>query len=217
MALRGIIFDHDGTLVDSEGVHFSLWRDVLNPLGISFSLEEYLEHHCGVPTLTNAQVIVDQYQLPLSAETLYQQKQAALAGWLKIQPFPLMQGAREAMVRCKSAGLRIGIATGASDTELNSSMIAHHLQPLVDASTTRDQVSHSKPAADTYTRTLKQLQLNADDVIAVEDSATGLASAKAAGLRCIVVAYAFAAGQDLSAADYTVANLSDAASLALTL
>lgn len=217
MAISGIIFDHDGTLVDSEGVHFSIWQNLLLPYGISFSKTEYLQHHCGVPTRRNAELIVAQHELDISPEELYQKKQHEMQQWLQQQCFPAMHGARAALLQCHSAGLKIGVATGAGQLETQSSLQSHNLDSLVAAVTTREMVTNSKPAPDTYLQTLDALQLRADVCVAVEDSTTGIASAKAAGLACIAVAYDFAKGQDLSRADHYAANLLEAVAIALAL
>ncbi|WP_018414427.1 HAD family hydrolase [Teredinibacter turnerae] len=217
MSLHGIIFDHDGTLVDSEGVHFSIWQEILAGMSVGFTKEAYLLHYCGVPTRKNAEDLVAQHNLPITADELYRTKQQRLEQRLAATPFPAMPGARDAMVQCRQAGLKVGIATGANRFELDTSIAAHNFGDFVQAATTRDDVTRSKPAPDTYLRTLEQLQLPATEAIAVEDSTTGIAAAKAAGMRCIAVAYEFAKGQDLSAADYHVDDLSAAAALAISL
>lgn len=217
MSLRGIIFDHDGTLVDSEGVHFSIWQEILASMEVSFTKAEYLLHYCGVPTRKNAEDLVALHKLPITAEELYQIKQQRLEQRLNATPFPSMPGARTAMAQCQQAGLKVGIATGANRFELDTSIAAHQFGDFVQATTTRDDVARSKPAPDTYLRTLDQLQLSASEAVAVEDSATGISAAKAAGMRCIAVAYEFAKGQDLSAADYQVDDLTAAAALAISL
>ncbi|WP_045860957.1 HAD family hydrolase [Teredinibacter purpureus] len=218
MAITAIIFDHDGTLVDSEGIHCSIWQDLLKEdHGISFSKQEYLAHHCGVPTLTNAEVIVQQYSLNLNPEQLYEINRKRLAVWLEHNSFPLMPNARAALDKCRQAGLKMGMATGASRSEAGGSIASHQLAEYFSVVTTRDDVTNTKPAADTYKQTAQQLGVKPEHCIAIEDSSTGVQSAVAAGIACIAVENEFSDSQDLSKARWQVANLMEAVDLALSL
>ena len=215
MSTLGIIFDHDGTLVDSEGIHFDIWQQLLAGYGLDFSRQEYLDDYCGVPTLQNAQLIINQYKLALSAEQLSTRKQEAITKRLLSAPFPLMPGAKEALIYCQNAGLAIGLASGAGRAELESTLNEHQLAQFFQAVTSKDDVKNSKPAPESYLTTLKKLKLPANHCVAIEDSNTGIRSAKSAGLYCIAVTYEFAKTQDLSIADEQVISVDQAAINAL--
>lgn len=210
MPFKAIIFDHDGTLVDSEGVHFSIWHKLLKELHIDFSKEAYQKDHCGVPSLKNAQLLVEHYETGLTAEQLCLRKQAHLSAWLEQQPFPLMPLAREALQACRDKGLKIGLATGASDLEAGATLSGHQLQAFFDVVVTKDQVRHSKPAPDTYLLAMEKLGVEAAQCVAIEDSFTGVAAAKAAHLTCVSVSYEPAKQHDLSRADAHAKDLLDA-------
>ena len=72
---------------------------------------------------------------------------------------------------------------------------------------TRDDVANAKPAPDVYLHALQLMQLNADACIAIEDSPTGLRSALAAGLPCIVVRNEYSRGLDFSGATAVVDSM----------
>ena len=74
---------------------------------------------------------------------------------------------------------------------------------------TREDAARPKPAPDLYAEALRRLGLVADDAVAVEDSANGVAAARGAGLRVVAVPGPVTAGQDLSAADLQVASLAE--------
>lgn len=210
MSFKAIIFDHDGTLVDSEGVHFSIWHTLLKDRNIHFTQEAYQKDHCGVPTRKNAELIVEQYETGLTAEQLCELKQEHLKAWLGKQPFPLMPMALEALQVCRDKGMKIAMATGAGDLEANATLAGHQLGSFFDAVVTKDQVRHSKPAPDTYLLAIEKLGVKASECAAIEDSFTGVAAAKAAQLTCISVAYDQAKQHDLSRADGHAKDLLDA-------
>jgi len=47
--IKAVLFDHDGTIVDSEGVHLELWREVLKPFGVIINRKEWIVKYPGVP------------------------------------------------------------------------------------------------------------------------------------------------------------------------
>ncbi len=82
---------------------------------------------------------------------------------------------------------------------------------------TIDQISQPKPAPDAYIYCLDQLELNADEVIAIEDTPASIASAKAAGIMTIATPGATTREQDFSAADLVLSSLEGVASQYLDL
>lgn len=73
----------------------------------------------------------------------------------------------------------------------------------------REDVEHGKPAPDLYLLAVERLGLASDDCLAVEDTATGVAAAKAAGLTVIAWPNAMTAAMDFSAADYVLDDIED--------
>ena len=67
---HAVCFDHDGTLVDSEPIHYRLWRDVLADHRIELTEAEYKARYAGVPTLANAHDFVARHRLPVTADAL---------------------------------------------------------------------------------------------------------------------------------------------------
>lgn len=213
MALKGVIFDHDGTLVDSEKSHFQVWKDIIGEYGVDFPEQEYILHHAGVPTLGNASLLVETYSLPITPETLSKVKEARIAKVFAREGTSLMPFALESVQRCHHLGLTLAVATGATGEEIALSMTRHFDSELFATTVTRDNVEHSKPAPDTYLLALKQLGLDAEQCIAVEDSPSGVNAALAAKLRVIAIANDYSKHQDLSNATYHCQDLSAATTL----
>ncbi len=214
MAFQALIFDHDGTLVDSEALHLACWQQVMSTHGVTVTEQEYIEHHNGIPTLQNAQVFIDTYHLALSADELAADKSALFAVRAERVPPKLMPTTLETLEAASQGGFKTAIATGAGREDLERSMRAHGFHSLVQATATRNDVQAGKPAPDVYLLACELLGVAPAKACAFEDTAAGIASAKAAGLVCFAVPNAYSMRQDLSAADACCENLCAALKLA---
>ena len=93
--IKAVLFDHDGTLVDSEGCHFELWKDILTTYNIDFSELDYREFCAGIPTPANAIALVSRYGLTVSASDLEEQKNQATRNYLAQSVFSFNARSKE--------------------------------------------------------------------------------------------------------------------------
>lgn len=208
--LQGIIFDHDGTLVDSESKHYQLWASLLAEYGIDFPESEYKEHLAGVPTHFNAEYLAQHYSLPISQEQLLAKREQLTQQTLGQVPCPLMPGARELVQWCAQQRLKMAIATGAKALEVQPTLLAYEFGQYFPIVVAHEHVRNAKPAPDAYRQALAQMDLSADSCIAIEDSSTGFQSALAAGLPCLVVQNDYSRGTDFSGAAVVLDSLHEA-------
>lgn len=187
MPLRAILFDHDGTLVDSEPVHFRMWTTVLARYGVSLSEEQYKTHYAGVPTRANAVDLVQRFKLGEEPATLAHAKNLATRDFLLHEAFPLMPGVNEAVAEFRSAGLKLAVVTGAGSNGVHATLDANDLRRHFATVVSGDDVRASKPAPDCYLLALEKLGLHAADCLAIEDTQHGLEAASGAGIRCLAV------------------------------
>ena len=206
--IKAIIFDHDGTLVNSEREHFKVWQSLLREYGVSFEEHEYIERYTGVPTLATAEGIVNTYSLPVSGEALYQAKLKRVEEHFQDTVPELMPGVTECLAFA-SEHFQLAVATGATSSELVHSLQSNQLVSYFSATATGSEVENAKPAPDVYLLAIERLGLRPEDCIAIEDSRSGLMSAKAAGLSCIFIPNDYTKGHDSREADFVVNSLLD--------
>lgn len=199
--IKAILFDHDGTLVDSEPSHCEIWNRVLAPYGIVLSFDEFARDCIGVPVNETAKLLIERYQLPFQATELAAIKDAASDQFQIDEGFPALAGAMELLHEMWSKGLKIAIVSGAGRNSVMNTVARFGLAEKLDAVVTAQDVLHNKPAPDGYLQALTKLGVEAQDAVAIEDSASGIASAKAAGLQCLAIHHDFIPRQALSAAD----------------
>lgn len=212
---EAIFFDHDGTLVDSEGEHCRHWQRVLTEHGIELSADGYKETMAGIPTPTNAENLVRLHGLNVGAETLIRRKGEETRNFLSTNAFPLMPGVREAIDAVRQAGIRIGVVTGAGPHGVASTLRAYGLARFVDVTVSGEDVVRSKPAPDCYLLAMKRLGIEAKGSIAIEDTSHGVSSARAAGIACAAVPNTFSDNQDFTHADGIFGDITSAVAWAL--
>lgn len=203
--LRGIIFDHDGTLVDTEKQHYRIWHQLLAEFGHHLSEADYVREHSGVPTIGSAARIIECYGLDMTPEHLTHIKQKRVAELGEVPP--LMPGAREILHALRDAGIPMAVASGARLSEVERNLRNHRLDHLFQAICSSSQVEHNKPAPDVYLLAAQKLQLAPGECLAVEDTPTGMRSALAAGMSCVVIPSADCHAHDFTAATRVMPDL----------
>jgi beta-phosphoglucomutase len=211
------LFDFDGVLVDSEPVHLAAFNDVLADRGLTIDPRTYAERYLS---LDDARVFHDVLSAAGHGPTVDEVRRLVeakspcfmrrFAGSFRVFP-----GAAEIVARRAARG-PVGIVSSALENEIAFALERMGLAGVVAFVVSAERVTASKPDPAPYRLALEELlQLgHVGSAVVIEDSLGGVASAKAAGLRCIAVAHTYGAeallrgGADAVAAD--LASVTDA-------
>ncbi len=187
MSVVAVLWDMDGTLLDSE----KLWDIGVRELAVELGglMTDDMRHALiGADGPNALRILFDGLGLDRDPEAM-----AAAGRWLEGRvtelmsgPIPWRPGARDALAALRAAGLPSALVTNTkrSITEL----CLRTLGPATfDASVCGDEVDRGKPAPDPYLRAARLLGVDPGDCVAVEDSPTGSAAALAAGCQVLVV------------------------------
>lgn len=208
MKIEAIFFDHDGTLVDSESAHYTMWTEILAHHGVHLAPDHYAKYYAGMPSLQNAQDAVTHFELSnLNPHDLAQIKTQMTADFVQKTAFPLMSGAHSVVCAAHEAGYRLAVVTGAHPPEVNATLRVHALSNCFETVVCASDVAISKPAPDCYVLALKRLRLPAQACIALEDTEFGVAAAVGAGIRTIAIPNAVSSHQNFSQAQTILPNL----------
>ena len=181
--IRAVIFDLDGVLADSEGIHILAWEEVARtyPLpGDRLPLHDWI----GFPDTEIVKDVVREYRLAVSPEELLEHKRRIFRRLIteKLEPIP---GSVEALSELDP--LPLGVATSSSRSEAEPMLrilgIADRFRTVV----TSDEVKHSKPEPDIYLLAAQRLGIATGYCVAIEDSTTGVQSARQAGMTVLAV------------------------------
>jgi HAD superfamily hydrolase (TIGR01509 family) len=194
------LFDHDGTLINSERVHFTLWQEIVASHGAELPDEFYCKVMAGIPVKQNAKDVVKHFSLDAVPEQLAKKKQEKIKAYLSEQAFPLMPWAAETIKECADKGYIIGIVTGGSTLSVEKTLSNYGLADYVSCVVAVEDVTHSKPAPDCYQLAMKKLGVSPAQCVAIEDTYTGMQSAVSAELPCVVIPTTQSATHDFSRA-----------------
>ncbi|MDP2536488.1 HAD family hydrolase [Alteromonas stellipolaris] len=195
-----LLFDHDGTLINSEHVHFTLWQEIVASYGAELTDEFYCKVMAGIPVKQNAKDVVKHFSLDAVPEQLAKKKHDKIEEYLLQQAFPLMPYAAETIKACAEAGYTLGIVTGGSTLSVEKTLTSYGLAQYISCVVAVEDVTHSKPAPDCYQLAMKKLGVSPAECIAIEDTYTGMQSALSAELACVVVPTTQSATHDFTKA-----------------
>ena len=210
MALKAIFFDHDGTLVNSEPEHCRFWQAIMRQYGIELSTADYMALYCGVPGLENAQMLIDEYDLAVSASDLSRSKEAVTQTYLDKQPYPLMPEVHETLDWFQQQNVKMAVVSGAVEKRVLFSMQGHGIGEHFDFLCCGNEVARNKPDPALYKLALRKSGFQADECLAIEDTNVGVQSAIEAGLVCCAIQNDYAPDHDLSEATVVVSNMAEA-------
>lgn len=203
-ALAGVLFDMDGLLVSTESTWFAVECEIMAGLGAAWG-PEHQAALVGGQLRHSAQYMLRAAGDPdLPVEQLEQALIEGMVSHLRREPVGWMPGAAELVADVTGAGLPVALVSSSLrvvvDAVLDS--IGHeHFAVTISA----DDVVATKPHPEPYLSAARALGVEAGDCVALEDSATGSASARAAG--CVVVAVPSVGTVDPDEVDAVVGSL----------
>ncbi|WP_218311644.1 HAD family hydrolase [Alteromonas antoniana] len=204
-----ILFDHDGTLIDSEATHYRLWQEVLAPYDITLSENFYSAEMAGIPVNQNAKDVVRHFGMKVEPQVLADAKHEKTRLFLQSQAFPLMPFAKETVKACAEAGYTLGIVTGGSGLSVKRTLETYELAQYIKTVVAAEDVEHSKPAPDCYLKAAAHLNMTSEQCIAVEDTQHGLEAAINAGMRCVVIPTSHSEKHDFRTASSQYSSLQE--------
>lgn len=178
-----VVFDLDGTLIESEQIWRDVRRDFVTSNGGRWN-ESAQAAMMGMRTNEWAQYMHDRLGVPLNRDVIAQRVVAAVAR--RLQHPPVMPGADAALARLADQ-FRLGLASSAALAVAQTALRATGWERFFEVVVSSDEVERGKPAPDVYLRAIALLGAEPSNAAAVEDSASGIRSAQAAGLAVIAI------------------------------
>ncbi|WP_275553320.1 fructose-1-phosphate/6-phosphogluconate phosphatase [Mixta sp. Marseille-Q2659] len=179
----GLIFDMDGTILDTEQTHRQAWHQVLGRHGLSFD-EEAMIGLNGSPTWKVAQFIIASHQADLDPHQLAAEKTVAVKAMLfdTVRPLPLIDVVKTWHGR-KPMAVGTGSEHAMADALLTHLNLRHYFDVIVGA----DDVPRHKPEPDTFLRCAALMGVAPEKCVVFEDADFGLQAAEAAGMDAVDV------------------------------
>lgn len=181
----GVIFDCDGTLVDSMPVHYRAWTKVLNRVNHPRSFSEQAFYDLGgVPTDRLVEILNERAGTSHDPQELSGLKEKIYLDLLpEVPPIePVVRYARSL------AGKRpISVASGGEAYVVDRALIGAGLRELFPVVVTADQVAQGKPAPDMFLLAAERMGVEPSGCLVLEDAELGRQAAVAAGMACMMI------------------------------
>ncbi|MGW1763325.1 HAD family hydrolase [Streptomyces sp. NPDC002073] len=183
-----VIFDLDGTLVDSEPNYYESGRRTLERHGVAdFGWEEHAAF-IGIGTRETLEILRERHGIAAPVEQLLDEQNAVyleLAG-AATEVFPQM---RAFVARLHADGVPMAVASGSSRAAIDAVLAGTGLDALLTTAVSAEEVPHGKPAPDVFLEAARRLGTQPADCVVLEDAAPGVRAAHAAGMGCVAVPY----------------------------
>ncbi|MCI3923230.1 HAD family phosphatase [Paenibacillus sp. TRM 82003] len=183
--IKALVFDFDGTIINTETAWYLAFRDAYKEHGVELSLEtysqcigtslhafnpyEYLKTHKNLP------IDLDEFRVHIHG------RHAALMEREQVRP-----GVVETLKAAKDAGLKIGLASSSPLEWVQKYLNQLQLTSYFECFRTADHVENVKPDPELYIQAIQALGVEPQEALAIEDSPNGSKAALAAGMHCIV-------------------------------
>ena len=183
---KAVIFDLDGTLVDSMPAHFDAWCEALAKHGAPKHVfpEDVFYSMGGRPTVDIVKEINGEFNLQLDPEAIaYAKRNAFLEKLDKVTVIPdVVEFAKK--IRGE---MPMGIATGGGRIVVEKTLKLTGLSDLFDEVVTADDVKCGKPAPDVFLEVAERLEVDPKDCLVLEDAPAGIMAAQCAGMKVVTV------------------------------
>ncbi|MGL4205753.1 MAG: HAD family hydrolase [Aeromonadaceae bacterium] len=180
---KGLIFDLDGTLVDSMPLHVAAWCKTAPEYGLSVD-GEWIYQYGGVPSRKIAAMLGEAQGITLDCDAVARRKTAYYVAMIgQATPFPAMLH----LVQSMSGRVPMAIGTGSlrSNAELilEQSGLGEYIKTVVAA----DDVTEHKPQPHTFLLAAQRIGVPPEQCLVFEDTQIGRQAAHAAGMKCVMV------------------------------
>jgi HAD superfamily hydrolase (TIGR01509 family) len=186
MSPRAVLWDLDGTLVDSEEFHWRSWRDTMRPEGVDLTYEQFLASFGQ----RNDRIIPGWLGADADAgriRRIGEDKEAEYRRLAEAHGLTPLPGAREWLSTLNAAGWKQAIASSAPGANVEMMLRVAGLGGYFDAIVSAEDVTIGKPDPQVFLKAAEKLRIAPSLCIVVEDAAAGVEGARSAGMRSIGV------------------------------
>jgi|TARA_Y100000310_G_scaffold218161_1_gene219322 HAD superfamily hydrolase (TIGR01509 family) len=204
---KAIIFDFDGVILDTETPDYESWADLFEAYNVQLDLEVWSPLIGGDVAFSVYQHLEDLTGIAFDRPKLRKTRHATYVRM--VESNPVLPGVLEYLESAARLNLSLAVASSSNGGWAQSHLERLGLIDFFSAVRTADDVARAKPHPDVYLAALDALGVAPADAIAIEDSPTGIAAAKRAGIFCVVVPNPMTRNLPVEEADIRLESLAD--------
>jgi HAD superfamily hydrolase (TIGR01509 family) len=178
--VRGVIFDMDGLMLDSERLTSGFWKQAGERIGADIPME-FLDSFRGRNPQAIQEAFLEQFGPEFEFERCRDIKTQLQHEYVKKEGMPLKKGLTELLDYLKEKGIRMAVATS-TDRRLADAMLEKAgVREYFDAFVYGDMVERSKPYPDIFLKAAEEIGVTIEECLVLEDSIAGVEAGKASG------------------------------------
>ncbi|MCB2154556.1 HAD-IA family hydrolase [bacterium] len=205
--IKGIVFDFDGLIVDTELPLFETWQELYQENGGSLPLDFWEEVIGRSDAFDPYETLESQLGHPIDREAIRAEKDRRYRERLARQE--ILPGVLDKLNEAAAAGLQIGLASSSDYQWVDGHLRQFDLRDRFECVFCKDHVARTKPNPELYLKAVEALELAPSEAIAIEDSPNGARAAVAAGLFTVVVPNTLTRSMKFNACDLRLESLAD--------
>lgn len=185
MNIKGVIFDLDGLMIDSERFHFDAMAVLVSRYGKNHD-EAWFEPMVGMDNIACAKFVIAETNIPLTPDAYIKENYDVILEFLPefCQPNPGLLDLIDDLI---DSEMMLGVASNSYQPYVNEALSSLGILEHFNCILTAGDVPNAKPAPDLYLAAADCLGLEPNQCIALEDSAVGMTAALQAGILCAVI------------------------------
>ena len=203
----GVIWDMDGTIVDTASKHYDAWKTVFSSRGIAFSRSDFKKSF-GLRNDDIIREILGQKASPEEIQSVSREKTELFREAVRREGVRAMPGAIELLTALHGMGIPMAIASSAPTRNIETFIKMLSIGPFITAVASGEEVTHGKPAPDIFMLAARKLNIEPGCCAVIEDAVGGISAAAGAGMRSVGVA-ANHTKKSLELADIVVDSLAE--------
>ena len=184
--LKGIIFDFDGLLVDTEIVSLKMYDQLLHEYGSEMTEEIYARYYSGQTEENNVRKLIQDYDLPLSFDECMNRvltlEKEIIAEGVELKP-----GVKELLELLYGVEFKIALATSSAKERALTILDQHGIRMYFDVTVFAEDIIRSKPDPEIFLTAAEKLGCKPEECLVFEDSENGIEAAYRAGMQVICI------------------------------
>ena len=186
ITIKGILFDMDGLILDTEKLYTRFWQEAANSLGYPMTKEQAI----GMRSLNRefgAAKLQSYFDRPIDYEAVRSKRIELMSAYIEKEGVEVKPGIYELLEFLKEKGIKTAIATSSPIERTNQYLKSVGLENSFDKLISGYMVKKGKPEPDIYLMAAAELGLRPDECLALEDSQSGLISGSRAGCYPVMI------------------------------
>lgn len=185
LAFKGVIFDMDGTLLESTEADYRAWEKVFNNYNLDLPFEKY----APMLGVKSADVIRNEigFKDEQDVKRILKEKFDYFVEYVNENPIKPVFAAETFLKSLAQYPIKVALATSSRQEKMQMVLKQLNFMQYFDAIVTGNEVTHGKPAPDIFLLAAKRLELDPADCIVIEDGPIGVAAAKSANMKCVAI------------------------------